>query len=128
MSSTCSEVVRETDVPDLIPARMLNEFTYCPRLCYLEWVQGEWADNLETHEGRFGHRRVDKPSATDVPDPGAKVDDDGEKKDEPKEPEIIHSRSLMLSAPEEGLVAKLDLVDISARGGDSGRLQAGPRA
>ena len=69
MSMTCSEVARETDVPDLIPARMLNEFCYCPRLCYLEWVQGEWAHNLETLEGRFGHRRVDKPSTGDVPEP-----------------------------------------------------------
>ena len=114
MSLTCSEVVRESDVPDLIPARMLNEFAYCPRLAYLEWVQGEWADNLETHEGRFGHRRVDKPSAKDVPEPGKNGDDDGERKQEPQEPETIHTRSLMLSAPEEGLVAKLDLVDISA--------------
>ena len=28
---------------DLLPVRMLNEFQYCPRLSYLEWVQGEWA-------------------------------------------------------------------------------------
>ncbi len=28
-------------LPDLVPARMLNEFAYCPRLAYLEWVQGE---------------------------------------------------------------------------------------
>ena len=39
--------------PPLVPARMLNEYTYCPRLAYLEWVQGEWADNLDTEEGRF---------------------------------------------------------------------------
>lgn len=26
-------------VPPPVPARMLNEFTYCPRLAYLEWVQ-----------------------------------------------------------------------------------------
>ncbi len=114
MASICSEVTRETDAPDLIPARMLNEFCYCPRLAYLEWVQGEWAHNLETLEGRFGHRRVDKPSAKDVPEPGDAGDEDGEPKEESKEPETIHTRSLMLSAPEEGLVAKMDLVDISA--------------
>lgn len=111
MSLTCHEVERETDAPDLIPARMLNEFAYCPRLCYLEWVQGEWADNLETHEGRFGHRRVDRPLAKEVPEPGP--DGDG-KEENGGEPETIHTRSLMLSAPEEGLVAKMDLVDISA--------------
>ena len=114
MASICSEVTRETDAPDLIPARMLNEFCYCPRLAYLEWVQGEWAHNLETLEGRFGHRRVDKPSAKDVPEPGDAGDEDGEQEEASKEPETIHTRSLMLSAPEEGLVAKMDLVDISA--------------
>jgi hypothetical protein len=28
------------DLPH-VPARMVNEFVYCPRLAYLEWVQGE---------------------------------------------------------------------------------------
>ena len=113
MSVTCHDVSKETDVPDLIPARMLNEFAYCPRLAYLEWVQGEFADNLETLEGRFGHRRVDKPSASDVPEPGEK-EDGVETEEESQEPETIHSRSLMLSAPSEGLIAKMDLVDISS--------------
>jgi hypothetical protein len=30
--------------PGLLPVRMLNEFAYCPRLCCLEWVQGECAE------------------------------------------------------------------------------------
>ena len=34
--------------PGPLPARMLNEFAYCPRLCYLEWVQGEFADSVDT--------------------------------------------------------------------------------
>jgi CRISPR-associated protein Cas1 len=96
------------DVPELIPARMLNEFAYCPRLAYLEWVQGEFADNLETLEGRFGHRRTERPSREEVPEPDAEADVPEE------EPHIIHTRSLMLSAPLEGLVAKMDLVDLSA--------------
>lgn len=70
MATIDVDVPRETDVPDLIPARMLNEFAYCPRLAYLEWVQGEFADNLETLEGRFAHRRVDAPSRAEVPEPG----------------------------------------------------------
>lgn len=48
--------------PDLVPARMLNEYAYCPRLAYLEWVQGEFHDSADTAEGRFQHRRVDVPS------------------------------------------------------------------
>ena len=39
--------------PITIPARMLNEFAYCPRLCYLEWVQGEFEDSHDTVEGRM---------------------------------------------------------------------------
>src|SRR5262245_17909596 len=61
-------------LPELLPVRMLNEFTYCPRLGYLEWVQGEWAENLETLQGTFGHRNVDKPTRGEVPAPAAEQD------------------------------------------------------
>src|SRR5258705_11491054 len=40
-----------------VPARMVNEFQYCPRLAHLEWVQGEWAESADTGEGRGVHRR-----------------------------------------------------------------------
>ena len=46
--------------PPLVPARMVNEYAYCLRLAYLEWVQGEWADSSDTVEGRHAHRRVDR--------------------------------------------------------------------
>ena len=36
------------ELPELIPARMLNEFAYCPRLFFLEWVDQLWADNAHT--------------------------------------------------------------------------------
>jgi hypothetical protein len=35
----------------LIPARMLNEYVYCPRLGYLMWVQGEFAHSADTAGG-----------------------------------------------------------------------------
>lgn len=38
---------------------MLNEFAYCPRLCYIEWIEGEFVDSEDTVDGRFKHRRVD---------------------------------------------------------------------
>ena len=69
MSTLCEETPQVQDVPELIPARMLNEFSYCPRLAYLEWVQGEFADSIDTLEGRFGHRRVDRPDRQEVPEP-----------------------------------------------------------
>ena len=47
-------------LPAVVPARMVNEFAYCPRLFHLEWVGREWADNADTAEGDHQHRRVDQ--------------------------------------------------------------------
>ena len=87
--------------PDLIPARMLNEFSYCPRLCYLEWVQGEFAHSADTMDGRFQHRRVDQPSGH-LPVP---FDDEFQPED------TIHARSVMLSDETLGAIARIDLVE-----------------
>lgn len=94
--------------PDLIPVRMLNEFVYCPRLAHLEWVQGEFQDNADTVEGRFVHRRVDReagklPAPTAAP-PTAPDDDAA--------PRI--ARSVLLSDPGLGLIARIDLVEATA--------------
>ena len=86
------------DMP-LLPARMVNEYEYCPRLAYLEWVQGEWAESADTVEGRYRHRRVDKPGG-DLPKPG-----------EAEEGEKIHAKSITLSSNRLGLIAKMDLVE-----------------
>ena len=50
------------DTP-LVPARMVNEFVYCPRLAYLMWTQAEWSETGDTVEGRRVHTRVDRPNA-----------------------------------------------------------------
>ena len=39
-----------TEDTPLVPVRMVNEWVYCPRLAFLEWVDGEWADFGE-HRG-----------------------------------------------------------------------------
>ncbi len=85
--------------PDLIPARMLNEYVYCPRLFYLEYVQREWAENVDVLEGRFVHRRVDRPSGP-TPSP-AEVTADTK----------IHARSVEVGCPELGAVAVIDLLE-----------------
>ena len=84
------------DLP-LLPARMVNEYNYCPRLAYLEWVQGEWAESGDTVEGRHVHRRVDRPSK------GMPTADEVE--------ERFHARSITLSSNRLGLIAKMDLVE-----------------
>jgi CRISPR-associated protein Cas1 len=86
------------DLPDCAPARMINEFAYCPRLAYLEWVQGDFEDNADTAEGRFKHRVVDQDGG---PLPEAEAMD-GER---------IHARSVWLSAPDEFITARMDLIE-----------------
>lgn len=92
----------------LLPARMINEYVYCPRLAYLEWVQGEWADSADTVEGRHAHRRVDKRSGK-PPTPRSGGAEGPDVSDEA--PERIRAHSLELSSDRLGLVAKLDLAE-----------------
>jgi len=92
------------DVPGLLPARMLNEYTYCPRLFYLEWVQGEFRDSADTVEGRMKHRNVDA-EAREAPPP-ADEEPDGE-------PRPV--RSLTIGSEELGLIAKVDLIEFDGR-------------
>ncbi|NLY02219.1 MAG: Dna2/Cas4 domain-containing protein, partial [Rhodopirellula sp.] len=49
---------RHNEDGSLLPVRMLNEYAYCPRLFHLMHVEGRWADNVYTVEGRAVHRRV----------------------------------------------------------------------
>lgn len=92
----------EEEMP-LVPARMLNEYAYCPRLAYLEWVQGEFADSADTLEGRFRHQRVDQPGGT-VP-PASEVVPD------PVSGDAIHARSVLISSERLAAIARIDLVE-----------------
>ena len=46
-------------LPDLLPARMLNEYVYCPRLFFYEWVEGVFESSADTLDGNAKHSRVD---------------------------------------------------------------------
>lgn len=82
------------DVPELVPARMVNEFVYCPRLFFLEWVQARFVDNPDTVDGRYQHRVVDAETGR-APGPAQAADLKG-------------ARSLLISAPKLGLIGRLD--------------------
>lgn len=84
------------ELPELVPARMLNEYAYCPRLFFLEWVDSLWASNADVAEGDRRHRRVDAGGGA------APLPDDGELK---------AARSVELSSERLGITAKLDLVE-----------------
>jgi CRISPR-associated protein Cas1 len=88
-----------TEFPELVPARMVNEFVYCPRLFYLEWVQGQFAHSEDTLEGAATHRRVDRESGTL---PSAEEMAPGE---------TFVARGILLSAPALGLIARVDLLE-----------------
>ena len=47
---------------EVIPARMLNEFVYCPRLFYYEFVEGVFVESADTLRGDALHQRVDSGS------------------------------------------------------------------
>ena len=87
----------------LVPARMVNEFVYCPRLAYLMWTQSEWAETGDTVEGQRVHARVDKPNAP-LPPPETLHGD------RPDAARIV-SRSLTLSSAQLGVIAKLDIAE-----------------
>ncbi|WP_210206646.1 CRISPR-associated protein Cas4 [Rhodoplanes serenus] len=83
----------------LVPVRMVNEWVYCPRLAFLEWVDGEWADSDDTEQGRRAHVRVDAGGGRL---PAAEAVDD--------RPDFS-VRSVMLASERLGIVAKMDLVE-----------------
>jgi CRISP-associated protein Cas1 len=104
------------DTP-LVPARMVNEFVYCPRLAYLMWTQGEWSETGDTVEGRRIHTRVDRPSAP-LPAPqaleGSPVPPNTETATAGSElapADKIVSCSLTLSSSTLGVIAKIDVAE-----------------
>jgi CRISPR-associated endonuclease Cas1/CRISPR-associated protein Cas4 len=112
--------MEETEMPEielpLVPARMLNEFVYCPRLAVLEWVDGEFAHSADTVEGVLRHRSVDRPGrrfrraarrqAEEVPPDEPAIELCGGRDG------IEQRRAVELSDADLGLIAKLDLVEI----------------
>ncbi|MBA2347212.1 MAG: CRISPR-associated protein Cas4, partial [Solirubrobacterales bacterium] len=84
----------DADAGALVPARIVNEHVYCPRLAWLEWEARAFTDNLDTVEGTDAHRRVDRERGELDPF----EDDDAE------------ATSLTLASERLGLVAKLDRV------------------
>ena len=84
----------------LTPARMVNEYVYCPRLAYLMWGQAEWADTADTVDGKRVHARVDR-AGKPLPDPEELDVDDA----------AVATRSLTLSSERIGVIAKIDVAE-----------------
>jgi CRISPR-associated protein Cas1 len=97
---------------------MLKQYTYCPRLFHLMYVEGRWDDNAYTVEGRHVHRRVDQldhllpelagAGLADSPSVKKAKEGAGGEAVDPDKPVV--SRSVPLASEELKLSAKLDLV------------------
>jgi len=84
----------------LVPARMLNEWVYCPRLAFLEWAHGEWSDNADTASGRRAHLKTEKGRAPALPAP----------EEIATRPDLV-TRRLFLASERLGLTAELDILE-----------------
>ena len=90
-------MIRVFEPRPLLPAGMVNALSYCPRLMYLKWVDGDQQDTADTVAGKFIHRNVDHPGGG-FPTSSAVE-------------ERLHIQSVELSADELGVVAKMDLIE-----------------
>lgn len=128
--------------PTVIPARMLNEFVYCPRLFYYEFVESVFVESADTVRGKTLHRRVDSgqgdlPPAKstkstkaaagtlDLPlDEAPAAAPPSTLNHQPPTGDTIHSRSVQMGSERLGVTAKMDLVEvrIGQRKADAGEM------
>lgn len=93
---------RAAELPEYLPARMVNEYVYCPRLFFYEWVEGLFAHSVDTVEGALRHEKLErKQDALPAAPP----------QDENAERETLHSRSVELSSDTHKLIARIDLIE-----------------
>ncbi|HTW30440.1 MAG TPA: CRISPR-associated protein Cas4, partial [Candidatus Sulfotelmatobacter sp.] len=94
------ESPKRRELPDYLPARMVNEFVYCPRLFFYECVENVFRESADTIEGSVQHKRVDREGGS-LPAPA-----------EIEEADRIHGRSVTLSSERLRVIAKMDLIEV----------------
>jgi len=85
--------------PPPMPVRRLQNYAYCPRLFFYQWVENLFEESADTVAGSATHRQTDKPSQ--LPE-------------DPKElelPEGARLRSLALESETLGLTGKIDVCE-----------------
>src|SRR5580658_5542296 len=98
MATQPFEFPHQDDLPDYLPARMVNEFVYCPRLFFYEWVEGIFHESADTVEGSVQHQRVDKEGGGLPP--------------AEESPEDLKTQAITLSSERLRVIAKMDVVQI----------------
>ena len=95
--------MQEESVP-LMPVRRLQNYAYCPRLFYYQWVEGIFVENADVADGKAVHSRADKP---------------GRLTKDPSEldlPEGAVLRSLQIENAALGLTGKIDICEQGSSG------------
>ncbi|MBX3384947.1 MAG: CRISPR-associated protein Cas4 [Phycisphaeraceae bacterium] len=118
------------DEDDLLPLSALQHFIFCPRQCALIHVEGLWAENRLTVEGRHLHERADGAkvgpcgggraesrtrSLADVPALGDRSSDC------PTPVRVTTVRSLPIRSMRLGLSGRADVVEFHRPVGSAGR-------
>lgn len=93
--SAADSIENPEQAADLLPARMVNEYVYCPRLFWLEHVEREFEESFDTVDGERVHRRVDSARG-ELPDDALQMKSE--------------ATSVELSSASLGVIAKIDVV------------------
>jgi CRISPR-associated protein Cas1 len=102
MSEAPIQVNAGLESQPVMPVRRLNNYVYCPRLFYFQWVENIFQESADTVAGSLTHRNVDASS---------RLDDDKAKALSENLPEGAKLRSLRLESESLGIVGVIDLVE-----------------
>lgn len=102
MSEAPIQVSAGLESQPVMPVRRLNNYVYCPRLFYFQWVENVFQESVDTVAGSHVHRNVDSPS---------RLDEEKAKALGENLPEGTRLRSLRLESESLGIVGVMDLVE-----------------
>lgn len=88
---------------DLLPVRMCNEFVYCPRLFFLEHVQGIFVASADTVEGSAQHDRAERRGQIRQVKRRSPLN---------VEPIAITTRTLTITSENWGTTGKIDILEV----------------
>jgi CRISPR-associated protein Cas4 len=102
MSEAPIQVNAGLESQPVMPVRRLNNYVYCPRLFYFQWVENIFQESADTVAGSHVHRNVDAPS---------RLEEEKAKALSDNLPEGAKLRSLRLESETLGIVGVMDLVE-----------------
>ena len=107
MSESSLQTQGGMEAQPVLPVRRLNNFVFCPRLFFFQWVENIFQESADTVAGSMVHRNVDAPS---------RLDEEKAKALGENLPEGAKLRSLRLESETLGLVGVVDLVEGGSEG------------